>query len=220
VKLVTEYAHMGPKGGAAGQRDRAVLLAHGAGADMEAAALVVAADALASVGVPTLRFNYPYRTAGRKAPDRPPVLLAATREAAAQLARRTKLPPERLVLGGRSMGGRYCSLLAGDAVDPMPALGLVLLGYPLHPPGKPDVIRDEHFDRLRMPVLFVAGTDDKFGTPEELEVSAKRVRGRVRWHWIPTADHGFKPHKRESGLDLDDALAGVAEAVVEFVTKL
>lgn len=211
---------MGPKRGSAGRRDRAVLLAHGAGADMEAAALVVAADALAGAGVPTLRFNYPYRTAGRKAPDRPPVLLAATREAAAQLARRTKLPPERLVLGGRSMGGRYCSLLAGDAVDPVPALGLVLLGYPLHPPGKSDVIRDEHFGRLRMPVLFVSGTDDKFGTPEELEVSAKRVRGRVRWHWIPTADHGFKPNKRESGLNLDDALTGVADAVVRFVTTL
>ena len=115
-----------------------MLLAHGAGADMHAAALTVVADALADAQVPSLRFDFPYRRAGRRAPDRPPVLLAAVREAAAELARRAKLPPERLVLGGRSMGGRICSLAAADDDDPVPALGLALLGYPLHPPGKPE----------------------------------------------------------------------------------
>ncbi|HEX9467121.1 MAG TPA: alpha/beta family hydrolase, partial [Acidimicrobiia bacterium] len=83
--------------------DRAVLLAHGAGSDMHAPALTVVADALARSGVPTLRFDYPYRSAGRRAPDRPAVLEATTREAVAELARRTGLPNERLVLGGRSM---------------------------------------------------------------------------------------------------------------------
>ena len=214
--VVTEYEFTGPRRGA----DRAVLLAHGAGADQHAAALVVVADALAAAGVPTLRFNYPYRSAGRKAPDRAPTLLAATREAAGELARRTKLPPERLVLGGRSMGGRYCSMLAADADDPWPALGLVLLGYPLHAPGKPESPRAEHFARLRMPVLFVSGTNDAFGTPDELRVAAKRVRGKVRWHWIPTADHGFRPKKRETGLSLDDALTAAAAATAEFVTAL
>lgn len=220
VTLVSEYAFDGPKRGA----DRAVLLAHGAGADMEAAALVVVAAALADAGVPTLRFNYPYRTAGKKAPDRAPVLLQATRDAAAELARRTKLPPDRLVLGGRSMGGRYCSLLAAsdDAGDsgPWPALGLVLLGYPLHAPGKPEAIRDDHFPRLRMPVLFVSGTKDTFGTPDELRASAKKIRGRVRWHWIPTADHGFRPNKRASGLSIDGAFLAAATATVEFVSGL
>lgn len=214
--IVTEYEFTGPRRGA----DRAVLLAHGAGADLRAAALVVAADALAAAGVPTLRFNYPYRSAGRKAPDRAPTLLAATREAAVELARRTKLPAERLVLGGRSMGGRYCSLLAADVDDPWPALGLVLLGYPLHAPGKPESPRAEHFARLRMPVLFVSGTNDAFGTPDELKAAAKRVRPKVRWHWIPTADHGFRPKKRETGLSIDDALAAAAAATVEFVTAL
>ncbi len=213
---VTEYEYSGPKRGV----DRAVLLAHGAGADLQARALVVAAEAFAAAGIPTLRFNYPYRSAGRKAPDRAPVLLAATREAAKELARRTKLAPERLVLGGRSMGGRYCSLLAGDTDDPWPALGLALLGYPLHAPGKPEAIRDEHFPRLRMPVLFVSGTNDSFGTPEELKRSAKKVKGKVRWHWIPTADHGFRPKKRESGLSIDDAHAQMATALVDFVASL
>ena len=89
-------------------------------------------------GVPSLRFNYPYRSAGKNAPDRAEVLDAATREAAAELARPAKLSPDRLVLGGRSMGGRYCSLVVGAEDEPVPALGLLLLGYPLHAPGKPE----------------------------------------------------------------------------------
>src|SRR5262245_23515880 len=160
---MTTYAYQGPKRGA----DRAVLLAHGAGADLDAPALRVVADALADAHVPSLRFNYPYRDAGRRAPDRPATLLAATRAAATDLARRTALPPNRLVLGGRSMGGRYCSLVVGAEVDPVPALGLVLLGYPLHAAGKPAVARDEHFARLGVPVLFVSGTRDALaGEPE------------------------------------------------------
>src|SRR5262249_58275539 len=108
--------------------------------------------------VPSLRFNYPYRDAGRKSPDRAAVLDAATREAAAELARVTKLSPERLVLGGRSMGGRYCSLVVGDDQDPVPALGLLLLGYPLHAAGKPDQPRIEHFPRLPVPCPFLSRT--------------------------------------------------------------
>lgn len=212
--MTLEVEYQGPKRGA----DRAVLLAHGAGADMHAATLTTVADALADAKVPSLRFQFPYRTAGRRAPDRPPVLAAAVREAAAELARRTKLPRERLVLGGRSMGGRVCSLVVGDGADPLPALGLVLLGYPLHPPGKPEQLRVEHFPRLRVPCLFVSGTRDAFGTPDELRAAAKKVRGRVSWHWIDTGDHGFKPLK-SSGLTQAEALAGTAAAVVDFVTS-
>lgn len=212
--MTLEVEYQGPKRGA----DRAVLLAHGAGADMHAATLTTVADALADAKVPSLRFQFPYRTAGRRAPDRPPVLAAAVREAAAELARRTKLPRERLVLGGRSMGGRVCSLVVGDGADPLPALGLVLLGYPLHPPGKPEQLRVEHFPRLRVPCLFVSGTRDAFGTPDELRAAAKKVRGRVSWHWIDTGDHGFKPLK-SSGLTQAEALAGAAAAVVDFVTS-
>src|SRR5262245_28318319 len=207
--------YQGPKRGA----DRAVLLAHGAGADMNAAALTAVADALADARVPSLRFNFAYRSAGRRSPDRAPVLEAAVREAAGELARRAKVAPERLVLGGRSMGGRICSLVAADSLDPVPALGLALLGYPLHPPGKPEQLRVEHFPRLAMPVLFASGTRDSFGTPEELKRQAKKVKGNVTFHWIETGDHGFKPLK-SSGLTATQAVVGVAEEVVRFVQSL
>jgi predicted alpha/beta-hydrolase family hydrolase len=207
--------YQGPKRGA----DRAVLLAHGAGADMKAAALTVTADALADAKIPSLRFDFPYRQAGRRAPDRPPVLLAAVREAAAELAKRARLPLDRLVLGGRSMGGRICSMVAADETDPVPALGLALLGYPLHPPGKPENLRVEHFPRLTMPVLFVSGTRDAFASPDELQRHAKKLKGKVTYSWIETGDHGFKPLKA-SGLTPQEALAGAAEAVVRFVQSL
>ena len=206
-----EYEYQGPKRGA----DRAVLLAHGAGADMHAATLTSVADALAAARIPSLRFNFPYRTAGRRAPDRPPVLEAAARAAMEELATRTKLPNSRLVGGGRSMGGRICSMIA--AADG--ALGLVLLGYPLHPPGKPEQRRVEHFPKLAMPVLFVSGTRDAFGSPNELKADAKRVKGRVQFHWVESGDHGFKPLK-SSGLSTGEALDDVAAAVVAFVQRL
>jgi predicted alpha/beta-hydrolase family hydrolase len=196
-----------------------VLLAHGAGADMNAAALTVTADALADAKIPSLRFDFPYRRAGRRAPDRPPVLLAAAREAAADLAKQARVPLDRLVLGGRSMGGRICSMVAADEEDPVPALGLVLLGYPLHPPGKPENLRVEHFPRLTMPVLFVSGTRDSFASPDELKRHAKKVKGKVSYSWIETGDHGFKPLKA-SGLTPAAALTGAAEAVVRFVRSL
>jgi predicted alpha/beta-hydrolase family hydrolase len=143
------------------------------------------------------------------------VLHAAVRAAAAELAQTARVPRERLVLGGRSMGGRISSMVAAEDG----ALGLVLLGYPLHPPGKPDQLRVEHFSQLHMPVLFASGTRDAFGTPDELKRHAKKIKGRVMYHWIDTGDHGFKPLKA-SGLTPASALAAVAAAVVSFVTGL
>ena len=218
-RLVSAYEWEGPRRGA----DRAVLLAHGAGSDRNGAALVAVADALSERGIPSLRFDYPYRSAGRNAPDRPRVLEAATREAAAELAERAKLPPGRLVLGGRSMGGRYCSLVVGASEDPVPALGLLLLGYPLHAAGKPDQRRVEHFPRLRVPVLFVSGTRDSLAGREALTAAARAIPGRggrtPRFHWLDTADHGYRPLKA-SGRTLDDVLAEAAEAAAEWVARL
>jgi len=209
----TIYA--GPKRGA----DRAVLLAHGAGSDMHAATLEHVADALAAVKVPSLRFNYPYRDAGRKSPDRAAVLDAATREAAAELARVTKLSPERLVLGGRSMGGRYCSLVVGDDQDPVPALGLLLLGYPLHAAGKPDQPRIEHFPRLRVPCLFVSGTRDSLASHDALTTAVKAIKGPVTMHWLESADHGYRP-KKSSGRTADEVAAEVSDVSVRWVQSL
>jgi predicted alpha/beta-hydrolase family hydrolase len=214
-KLLSEIELQGPERGA----DRAVLLAHGAGADMHAATLTTFADTLAEAGVPVMRFNFPYRTAGKRAPDRPAVLAAATREAVAELASRTQLPPERLVFGGRSMGGRYMSLAVGDADDPLPALGLLLLGYPLHPAGKPEKLRVEHFPRIRVPVLFVSGTRDSLAGADALREHATEIEGPVAFHWIESADHGFKPLKA-SGLTVSAALAAAASAAASWVTAL
>lgn len=213
--LVTEWEWTGPRRGF----DRAVLLAHGAGAGMHAPALARFAEALADAGVPTLRFHYPYRTAGRRSPDRSPVLLQATREAAAELARRARLPPDRLVLGGRSMGGRYCSLVAADPDDPVPALGLLLLGYPLHAAGRPDEPRSEHFRRLSVPVLFVSGDRDPLARWDDLRRHARRIRGPVTFHRVPTGDHGFKPLRRE-GYTFDGVLIDAAAAAVDWVLAL
>jgi len=213
--LVTEYEWRGPKRGA----DRAVLLAHGAGSDMNGAALLAVADALAAAKIPSLRFNYPYRTAGKNAPDRPKVLDAATREAVAELGRRAKLPSERLVLGGRSMGGRYCSLVVGAEADPVPALGLLMLSYPLHAAGKADQPRTAHFPALRVPVLFVSGTRDSMAGQEALTKAAEAVKGKVAFHWIDTADHGYRPLKA-SGRTSAEVLAEVAEAAVAWVARL
>ncbi len=193
--------------------DRAVLLAHGAGSDRNSAALVAVDGRLAAAGIPCLRFDYPYRQAGRQAPDRAPVLEAATREAAAELAKETGLPPERLVLGGRSMGGRYCSMVAGHDADPVPALGLVLLGYPLHPAGKPEKLRTEHFPRLTMPVLFVSGDRDALAPRASLEAAAQAIPGPVTFHWLTGADHGYRA-PRSSG----HSPAALADEVAEVAT--
>ncbi|MFI5053668.1 MAG: alpha/beta family hydrolase [Acidimicrobiia bacterium] len=219
-RVVTEYAWQGPRRGI----DRAVLLAHGAGSDMHGAALLAVADALADRGIPSLRFNYPYRSAGRNAPDRPKVLDAATREAAAELARRAKLPSARLVLGGRSMGGRYCSMVVGAAVDPVESLGLLMLSYPLHAAGKPDQQRVEHFPNIRVPVLFVSGTRDALAGKEALTRAARTIKGRsarerASFHWIETADHGYRPLKA-SGRTLQEVLDEVAEVSANWVAAL
>ena len=210
-----EYEYQGPKRGA----DRAVLLAHGAGADMHAKALTVVTDALADAQIPSLRFQYPYRAAGKKAPDRPAVLEASTRLAATELALLAHLPPERLVLGGRSMGGRYCSLVAGAVDDPLPCLALLLLGYPLHPAGKPEKLRVEHLPRLTMPVAFVSGTRDSLAGQAGLVDAAATVPGPVTFHWLDSADHGFRPLKA-SGRTIGDVLADVAAFSVEWVRAL
>ncbi len=213
--LVTDYAWQGPKRGI----DRAVLLAHGAGSDMDGAALRAVSDALEAAAIPSLRFNYPYRSAGRRAPDRPKVLDAATREAAAELAARSKLAPEQLVLGGRSMGGRYCSLVVGADDDAVPARGLMLLGYPLHAAGRPEQPRADHFPRLTVPVLFASGTRDAMAGKADLTKAARRIKGPVTFHWIDTADHGYKPLK-SSGRTAADVLGEVAAVAVEWVRVL
>ena len=180
-----------------------MLLAPGAGADRNQSALVAIDSAAAALGVTVARMDFPYRKAGRKAPDREPVLLAAVASEAADLCARAGIDPGRLVLGGRSMGGRICSMAVADG---LPALGLVLISYPLHPPGRPDRLRTAHLDRLKVPCLFVSGTRDAFGSPEELEQATSLIPGPVVHVWVEGKDHGMR------GCD-----AQVAQAVVNWL---
>ncbi|HWC09827.1 MAG TPA: alpha/beta family hydrolase [Acidimicrobiales bacterium] len=187
--------------------DRALLLTPGAGASRDHISLVAVEEALAPIVVE--RMDFPYRRAGRKAPDRPPVLVAAVREGAAALAERTGLPPERLVLGGRSMGGRMCSMAVAEG---LPALALVLVSYPLHPPGRPDNLRTEHLPRLDVPCLFVSGTRDAFSTPEELEAATALIPGPVTHVWLEGGDHGLARHHPEVAAVVADWVRGLPPA--------
>jgi uncharacterized protein len=162
-----------------------LLLAPGAGADRNQAALVAIDEAVSAAGGVVVRMDFPYRKAGRRSPDRPPVLIAAVREEADRLARRC----DHLVMGGRSMGGRICSMAAAEGVD---VAGLVLISYPLHPPGRPDKRRVEHFPSLRCPCLFVSGTRDAFGSPAELEAATAVIPGPVTHCWVEGKDHGLR----------------------------
>jgi uncharacterized protein len=168
-------------------RPGALLLAPGAGSDRNHAALVAIERAVAPL--PVERMDFPYRVAGRKAPDRTPVLLAAVSDHAAALAKRARVRAARLVLGGRSMGGRMCSMAVADG---LPAMGLVLISYPLHPPGRPDNLRTEHLPRLAVPCLFVHGTKDPFASPDELEMATAVIPGAVTHLWIDGGRHDLK----------------------------
>jgi uncharacterized protein len=182
----------------------AVLLAPGAGSGRDHPSLLALERALAPR--PVVRMDFPYRKTGRRAPDRAPRLVAAVVEEAAALAAATGLDPGRLVLGGRSMGGRMCSLAVAEG---LPAAGLVLVAYPLHPPGRPERPRTAHLPALDLPCLFVSGTRDPFGTPAELEAATAAIPGPVTHHWIDGARHDLRGR--------DDEVAGVVAAWVEGV---
>ena len=169
-----------------------VLLTHGAGSDREHHTLLALE---AGLGVPVRRIDFPYRQrGGRRPPDRAPVLIEAVRAAAAAFAEELGVDPARLVLGGRSMGGRMCSLAVAEG---WPAAGLALLSYPLHPPGKPERLRTEHFPNLAVPCLFLGGDRDPFGTPEELTAVAEAIAGPVTFEWVAGGRHDMKANDAE-----------------------
>ena len=190
-----------------------VLLFPGAGSSSSNPALVAIEGALAPT--PVVRADFPYRKAGRKAPDRADVLVRCVREEAGALAERVGGGTGALVLGGRSMGGRMCSMAAagddgrGGQADPLPVAGLALISYPLHPPGRPEQLRTAHLPRLAVPCLFVSGTRDPFGSPDELETATAVIPGPVTHVWIDGGRHELK------GAD-----SRVAEAVRSWLAGL
>jgi hypothetical protein len=165
----------------------ALLLFPGAGSSSTHPSLVAIEQAVAPL--PVSRADFPYRREGRRAPDRPPKLLACVVEEAGLLADRAGVAPEQIVLGGRSMGGRICSMAVADG---LPAAGLVLISYPLHPPGRPERLRIEHLPQLEVPCLFISGTKDAFGSPAELEQHTGPIPGPVTHAWIDGKGHDLK----------------------------
>lgn len=166
-------------------RVEGVLLAPGAGGDSThhtLRTLVASLDPL-----PVRVMDFPYRLAGRRAPDRAPVLVEAIRtELELFRYRLGARDTSRIILGGRSMGGRIASILAAGG---QPCRGLVLLSYPLHPVGRPEKLRTEHFTGIGVPVIFVSGDCDKFGTPEEFGREVGAIAGPVTQRWIAGGRH-------------------------------
>lgn len=177
----------------------AVLLTPGASATRDHPALVVIDGELSAAGIAVGRIDLPSSRPG-------PKVLGAVADGAAALAARAGVAPADVVLGGRSFGGRMCSVAAADGLA---ARALVLLSYPLHPPGRPQQQRVEHFPELAMPCLFVSGTRDAFGAPDELEAATAAIPGPVTHVWVAGGDHGMRRHG-----------ADVARAVRDWVLAL
>ncbi|WP_377845576.1 alpha/beta family hydrolase [Bosea sp. UC22_33] len=197
--------------------DLTILLAHGAGAPMDSPSMTAAAQALAGAGFRVARFEFDYMAARRSGTARPP-------------PRAEKLNPQylaaiealgatgRLVIGGKSMGGRVASMVADGLFESGRINGLLCLGYPFHPPGKPEQLRTAHLADLKAPALIVQGTRDEFGTRDE--VPAYRLSPAIDILWLEDGDHDLKPRKRISGFSAADHLGTMAEAVSAWAGRL
>jgi hypothetical protein len=171
-----------------------LLLAHGAGAPQSSPFMVAFARGLARRGCLLVTFNFPYTEQGRQLPDRTPALEACFRDVIGAIRARRDLAAAPLVIGGKSMGGRMASHLAAQGVADL--AGILALGYPLHPPGRPERPRVEHLVRIRRPMLIVQGSRDAFGTPEELRPVLEPLGATVTLHVVEGGDHSFKVPKR------------------------
>jgi hypothetical protein len=179
-----------------------LILTPGASAGREQSGLVSIDEAVTRAGVSVERVEFPGQAAGKRRPDPPAVCVETVRTATAALAERIAVPTGRIAIGGRSFGGRMCSLAAAGGFR---VAALVLVSYPLHPPGRPERLRTEHFGDLDLPCLFVSGRRDAFATPEELERETAAIPGPVTIHFVD-GDHSLRKSEAE-----------VADIVAEWV---
>lgn len=186
-----------------------VVLAHGAGAPMDSPFMALAAAGISGESIRVVRFEFPYMAARREGrrpgPDREPVLLDAWRRVVAGLGE-----PGRIVIGGKSMGGRMASMVA----DELGVAGLVCFGYPFHPPGRPERTRTAHLKDLRTAALILQGTRDPFGTPADVE--GYELSRAIRVQWLEDGDHDFKP-RAASGRTQKQNWQEAVEAAVGFI---
>ena len=210
--MTTGFILDGPDGAPA-----TVLLAHGAGAPMDAPAMSAIAGALAGSGLRVARFEFGYMAARRAGARRPPpraeTLLPEYRAAIEALA-----AAGPLVIGGKSMGGRVASMLADEVRSRGLLSGLLCLGYPFHPPGQQDRLRTAHLEALQTPALICQGTRDPFGTREE--VAGYRLSPSIEILWLEDGDHDLKPRKSVSGFSPADHLKTMADATARWIARI
>lgn len=197
----------------ADERAEAVLvLAHGAGAGQTHPFMVATAKGLAARHISVVTFDFPYMRERRHVPDKAPVLESAFREVID--AAREWSGKKQVFIGGKSMGGRMATHLGAQGLEDLQ--GIIALGYPLHPPGRPDKPRTEHLPSIRVPVLIVQGERDTFGTPDELKpVIATMKKARVTMHAVKGGDHSLTVRGKKK----DDAFAEVLDVVARWITS-
>lgn len=189
-----------------------LILGHGAGANQTSSFMVHFATSLAARGVDTITFNFVYTEQGRRMPDRNDKLENCYRAVIAAVRR-----GRRLVIGGKSMGGRIASQIAAAGLEDI--AGLAFLGYPLHPPGRPDELRSEHLGHIRVPMLFVQGSRDAFGTPDELRAALADADVAADLCVVEGGDHSFNVPKR-SAMTQDQVYDFVLDAMVRWLHAL
>jgi hypothetical protein len=182
-----------------------LVVTPGASAGREHSGLVAIETAVTPLGMAVERVEFPGQAAGKRRTDPPAVCIATVREAASALAERLDVPLGRIAVGGRSFGGRMCSMAVAEGLE---AAALVLVSYPLHPPGKPDRLRTEHFGALAVPCLFVSGRRDAFATPDELARETTAIPGDVTLSFVD-GDHSLRKSER-----------GAAEIVADWLDQL
>jgi predicted alpha/beta-hydrolase family hydrolase len=183
---------------AASKKDRVgmtVILGHGAGSNQLSPFMRLFAGGLAARGFDAMTFNFVYMDQGRRVPDPKAKLEGCYRAVIKAATQHKRLKGNRLAIGGKSMGGRIASQVAAERADKSEIAALVFLGYPLHPPGKPEQLRDAHLNDIRAPMLFVQGSRDAFGTPDELRSVIKRLRLPATLYVIEGGDHSLKVPK-------------------------
>lgn len=202
-----------------GPEDAAVtiLLAHGAGAPMDSASMAATAKALAAAGFRVARFEFAYMAARRYGHRKPPPRADTVNPeyVAAVEALGAKGP---LIIGGKSMGGRVASMVADELYAAGKVAGLLCLGYPFHPPAKPEQLRTKHLAGLKTPTLICQGTRDEFGTREE--VAGYTLSDQIEILWLEDGDHDLKPRKSVSGFSTADHLKTLAETVADWTKAL
>lgn len=209
----------------AAKKERAaltVLLGHGAGANQTSGFMRTFAKGLAERGLDVMTFNFIYMEQGRSVPDQKPKLEACFRAVIEAARKHKKLKKNRLVLGGKSMGGRIASqVMAGNERENFAddVVGLVFLGYPLHPPGQSLKLRVEHLEHVKKPMLFVQGTRDALGTPDEIQPYIKNLRPAAKIYSIEGGDHSFKAPKK-LGLPPDQIFEAAMDEIDRWARSL